>query len=119
MERDDHVSKERLNNALKGQYPQPRHEYDKVFVHLIYWEESDDPGFEKEAQELQALFEGFNYHVDHFKIPSLRSQLSLAGDIVNFCLKVEENRCLGIIHYGGHADKDDNRGQKQRAVWTA
>ena len=119
METHNLVRKEQLTEALKGQFPRGKFDYEDVFVSLIIWEESDDKGFAKEAQELKELFEGFNYTAEIFKIPSADSHTSLLQHVIDVGKKTKGRDTLTVIHYGGHADPDDDRGRNRRAVWAA
>ena len=118
MESKDSASKNRLHKALEGQFPRHNSYFENVFVRLLIWDESDDDGFEEEAQQLKDLFEEFHYTVDIFRIPSENSYLSLLQDVCDFGKRTADKNCLRIIHYGGHADADDDRGRERRAVWT-
>ena len=104
---------------MQNQHASHRYHYDKVYVHLIYWANSDDPGFKSEAQELKALFQDLHYVVDEFEIPRVDSQGFLTSDIFRFWERIDDKRTLGIIHYGGHADRDDGRTSERRAVWAS
>jgi hypothetical protein len=117
----DENFRDELNEHLKGDF-HPKDEYHSVNVLLIWWEDSDLPGFKSEAQDLEKVFsECFGFSVQHYSIPSKQSQLSLERKIINVILDHCSKGSLLIIHYGGHGDEDDDRTLKQerQSVWAA
>lgn len=109
---EEHFSRDRGND------------YDRVEVLLLYWQDSDVPDCKTEANCLERLLRGrFNYHVQHWAIPSQDSQLLLDGRINGFLTALTQPRSLGIIHYGGHGDADsdvDETGVAPRkSVWAS
>lgn len=112
--------KTRLNQALRVQSWRTRNDYKAVAVLIIYWQDSDDVGFENEARSLGNLFaDDFHYEVEYFMIPSLAPYLSLDNKISSFLTKHGQRDCLAIIHYGGHGDPDDEDDCEKLAVWAA
>ena len=112
--------KDRLNKALEGRFDRTL-KYTSVQVLVLYWEESDDPGFEMEAKDVGHLFEReFFYVVEYYPIPKISSQLMLNRKITDFLIAHNNPDKLLIIHYGGHADEDrGGKDQYRRAVWAS
>lgn len=110
------------NTRLKEHFERNReNDYDKVHVLLLHWQKSDLSGFKAEAFALEKLFsERFQYRVLHWEIPPDNSQLLLDAKIANFLASLIEPRSLGIIHYGGHGDADeDSPIRERRSVWAS
>ena len=47
---------QRLDLALKRRTWEYKNKYESVSVLVLYWEKSDNPGFEKEARDVGKLF---------------------------------------------------------------
>jgi len=109
-----------LNEVLKGRFLRAT-EYQTVQVLLLYWDESDDAGFQTEAYDMGRVFEhGFRYTVNYFAIPTASPQLLLSHRITELLIGNRDSHTLLIIHYGGHADEDRLGPESCRqAVWTS
>lgn len=119
---DDEISLvQRFNRHFEGHFARA-HDYDEVHVLLLYWLDSDDSGFKREADELANLFEfELRYSIEPMPIPSEQSELALDLAIGGFLLHHGSSKNLLIIHYGGHGDADDDTGlgRERQAVWAA
>ncbi|KAF2495502.1 hypothetical protein BU16DRAFT_618292 [Lophium mytilinum] len=117
--------KSKINVGLKEQFDRnPKNDYDSIQVLLLYWEESDEPGFLTEALRLKKLFEELlKFRVHQFAIPTRDSHLALDAAIAQFLTRLESppKRSLAIVHYGGHGDQDflASKDRRRRAVWAA
>lgn len=110
----------KLNSALEFEEWKTRNEYKSISVLVIYWQEGDNPGFQKEASEIGELFAThFHYNVEYYEIPSKKSYIELDKKINSFLDAHGEPDHLIIIHYGGHGDRDDENAHKKLAVWAA
>ena len=110
---------QRLDLALKRRTLEYKNQYESVSVLVLYWEKSDNPGFEKEARDVGNLFDQrCGYTVRYFPIPSVQSHLCLDEELTDFLKEYGrgKNRLI-IIHYGGHGDEDVSGGKQ--AVWAA
>ena len=101
--------------------------YTFVQVLILYWNDGDSD-FRAEGLELGKLFEeSFKYSVQFFPIPTNQSYLALHQFVTQWALfasqreQEDRGRALLIIHYGGHADRNDDRhsGEEKRSVWAA
>jgi hypothetical protein len=99
--------------------------YTSVQVLLITWQ-GEEQGFKDEGKELGRMFqETFQYSAQEFEIPLESSYLRLHQFITHTALDLSASvnhtngSALLIIHYGGHADRNDRRndGEEKRAVW--
>lgn len=114
------VIKERLNAALVLEDWKAYNEYKSTSVLILYWEDSDNAGFQEEAIRIGELFEkDFLYNVDYYAIPSINSHRRLDTKINTFFDEHEGPDHLMIIYYGGHGDADDDHGHEKLAVWAA
>lgn len=110
----------RLNSELVFEDWKANNEYKSVSVLVIYWQDSDTPGFKEEAYRIGELFSNdFNYDVEYFAIPLENSHRRLDTKINSFLEDHGDPDRLMIIHYGGHGDADDVGGQEKLAVWAA
>ena len=103
------------NKRLSDHFSRDRNcDYDRVFVLLIYWEESDMPQCKDESEQLGTLFRSvFNYQdIDYFAISQIDSDLDVDKRLYEFVeqLKTHKNS-LEIIHYGGHGDEVEREGR--------
>ncbi|KAL8858025.1 MAG: hypothetical protein Q9178_005486 [Gyalolechia marmorata] len=118
---NDDRMKSDANKQLKDHFRR-QHDYNEVHVMLLYWEESDNPNFEAEANQLADLFKHeFRYEIHPSPIPSDQSENRLCSAIIDLLLKHDAPGNLLIIHYGGHGDADDDtaRSRERLAVWAA
>jgi len=99
--------------------------YTSVKVLLISWE-GEEAGFRDEGRDLGRMFrETFQFSTQDFEIPLENSYLRTHQFITQSALtlsasvKHSKGSALLIIHYGGHADRNDRRhdGEEKRAVW--
>ena len=112
--------KKRLNSALEFEDWRSRNDYKSVSVLVLYWQEGDLSGFKREAYEIGELFEtNFHYDIEYYEIPSDNSHMELDKKINSFLDDHGGPDHLMILHYGGHGDSDDEKGQKKLAVWAA
>lgn len=103
--------------ALKPEDWQRYNNYKSVSVLVIYWEESDNPGFREEGHQIGELFEQeFHYNIYYFAIPTEDSHLGVDERINEFIRKCGDPNQLMIIHYGGHGDRDVLEGKL--GVWA-
>ncbi|CAG8978568.1 hypothetical protein HYALB_00010531 [Hymenoscyphus albidus] len=103
----------RLNDQL-SRYYKKRIEYDHVTVLAIYWQECSSAGYKDEAAKLGTLMKTFNFHFEHFEIPSYDSQFALYKRLVELLAANRQDNTLLIIHYGGHGWVDDNHDNQSR-----
>ena len=109
-----------LNSALEFEDWTVHNEYKSISVLVLYWQDGDNPGFEREARSVGELFEtDFHYDVAYYAIPSEQSFLSLDNKINSFLELHGGPDNLMIIHYGGHGDPDDRDAQERLAIWAA
>ena len=112
------IVQQRFDTALKRKTWEFNNRYESISVLILYWEESDDQGFEKEARDVGNLFHRrCCYKVEYYAIPSKKSQMQLDERLNRFNKDYEGPDRLIIIHYGGHGDQDVNGGKL--AVWAA
>ena len=99
--------------------------YSRVEVLLISWEK-EEAGFKAEGDELGRMFRDlFQFSTQEFQIPLEDSHLRVHQFITQSALalstlaKRTNSSALLIIHYGGHADRNDRKhdGEEKRAVW--
>jgi hypothetical protein len=99
--------------------------YANAQVLLVSWE-GEEPGFKKEGDDLGRMFrETFLFSTQDFEIPLADSHLRTHHFITQSALTLSESvkntkgSALLIIHYGGHADRNDRKhdGEEKRAVW--
>ncbi|KAK0716304.1 hypothetical protein B0H67DRAFT_645944 [Lasiosphaeris hirsuta] len=115
----DSALKSALNKSLEDRFRRSSN-YDHVAVLVLYWKDCTDKGYSQEASQVAELFKGnFGYRVDRYEIPCDASELELDARISNFLLANRKPDTLLILHYGGHGNPDDDRGQDQESVWCA
>ncbi|KAK3343402.1 hypothetical protein B0T25DRAFT_299044 [Lasiosphaeria hispida] len=115
----DSALKTALNRSLENRF-QRSSNYDHVAVLVLYWKDCTDKGYSEEAGQVAELFSGsFKYRVERYEIPSDASELELDARISNFLLANRKPDTLLILHYGGHGNPDDDRGQDRESVWCA
>jgi len=113
------VLKETLNKSLENRFKRTT-DYDAVSVLAIYWKDAPDKGYEEEASQISGLFSNdFGYTVKRYAIPSEDSELELDARINTFLRDNRQVETLLIIHYGGHGNADNRRGQSRESVWCA
>ena len=109
---------QRLDSGLEREAWEYKNEYESVSVLVLYWQESDNPGFEKEGHDVGNFFDQrCCYTVEYFPIPSKDSYMWLDDKLNDFWKNYGGKNRLIIIHYGGHGDEDISGGKK--AVWAA
>jgi len=115
----DPVLKEQLNKSLEDRFKRST-DYDAVSVLVIYWKDAPDKGYEAEATQIGGFFGAeFGYSVEYYDIPSADSELELDLRINTFLRDNRKVETLLIIHYGGHGNADNKRGQSRQSVWCA
>ncbi|KAK0742066.1 hypothetical protein B0T21DRAFT_360589 [Apiosordaria backusii] len=97
--------------------------YENVHVLVISWKDGSHD-FKREGEAVGRMFsDHFRYDVSYFDIPSSSSELHLLMAIAGCLVKIGEpsETSLFIIHYGGHADPNDNKnnGEERESIWTA
>ncbi|KAJ4413562.1 hypothetical protein N0V82_008458 [Gnomoniopsis sp. IMI 355080] len=118
---------DQANTKLEGHFLRSRdNDYDRIEALLLYWELSDLPGCEQEATAFEQVLSGrLKYHVQHWRIPAKNPQLLLDRRIADFLTTLIEPRSLGIIHYGGHGDPDEQPNKdipsisERKSVWAS
>ena len=111
---------EQLNSALDVENWTAHNAYRSVSVLVIYWQESDIPGFKDEASVIGDLFATeFHYAVEYYAIPSVSSYMELDKRINLFLSENGQPDHLLLLHYGGHGDPDDESDKEKLAVWAA
>ena len=111
-----------LNRKLEAAFSRPYHSYDCVQVCAIYWEDSDNDGFRREAKDFQTFIQtDLGYPIQIITIPMIKSQLFLDKAINSLLENLNGESNLLVIHYGGHGDPDDDEGKNQsrKSVWAA
>lgn len=115
--------KDKINISLKDHFDRNLgNDYDSIVVLVVYWKESDQPGFKSEALELEGFFrEQLQYPVIRYEIPSRNSFFALDSEITRFLTQLKAPHSLAIVHYGGHGDPDflDSNHRRRRGVWAA
>jgi hypothetical protein len=116
----DSSLRDELNKSLDDRFSRTT-AYKSVSVLVVYWSDCTDIGYKREAQIVGELFSvTFGFVVDYYEIPTNDScELELDVRISNFLLHNRDPNRLLIIHYGGHGNPDDERGQKKESVWCA
>ena len=113
-------AKARINSALSIEEWQIRNQYRSVFALLLYWEDGDHKGFQKEAETLGEVFTTeFRFEVGFFAIPTEQSHISLDKRINLLLTEYGKSDNLLIVYYGGHGDPNDEAGEEKLAVWAA
>ena len=118
----DSAFEERLHQELKDAFVNGRHDYNSVHVLLVYWEQSDNAGFQTEAQQIGEVFDAvFQFSIQEFKIPSKASELALEVEVGRWILQYGGFDTLLIVYYGGHGDEDFDisREWDRQGVWAA
>ena len=111
-----------LNESFRDAFTPAARYYRHVFVLIIYWEESDDLGFKREAVEIGELFASiFRFTTLAFPIPTTDSYSALKERILHFVRTCGLPGSLLIVYYGGHGDEDDEPEKKRyrKSVWAA
>ena len=117
---DDLASK--LNASLSNAFTSSAKYYQQVYVLIVYWKESDDEGFKREAVELGELFASqFRYTTFAFPIPTQESYSALKERILHYIRTCGSPDSLLIVYYGGHGDEDDDpaKSGNRQSVWAA
>ncbi|GAB1319631.1 hypothetical protein MFIFM68171_09841 [Madurella fahalii] len=115
----DSALKSALNKSLEDRFRRSSN-YDHIAVLIIYWRDCTDRGYFQEAGQIAELFSSdFGYKVELYEIPTDDPELELDARISNFLLRNRKPDTLLILHYGGHGNPDDDRGQDRESVWCA
>ena len=110
--------KQRMNSALLVEDWKVKNDYKLVSMLVLYWQESNEPGFKDEAHRIGEVFTNeFHYDVEYFAIPLENSHRRLDSKINSLLDDHEDPDHLIIIHYGGHGDADIEN--ERLAVWAA
>ncbi len=108
-----------LNRSLESRFQRSTN-YDHVAAMVMYWKDCTDQGYRQEARQVGELFSSnFGYWVESYEIPTEASELELDLKISSFLLRHRKPDTLLILHYGGHGNPDDDRGQGRESVWCA
>jgi hypothetical protein len=95
-----------FNKSIAGCYRDGNAEYDAVGVLLLTWADDDMNCKEEEVNVLERVFkDDFNYHTEQYEIPSTESSEALFSRLDAFVRCYDSPSKLGIIYYGGHAEK--------------
>jgi len=93
---------ETLSNALDRYRPHRAQKYEAVAVLLLSWKDTDLK-LGDEWDSLERMFRlTFNYQVQRYSIPSLKSQIQLGLAVNNFLMAHGKPDHLIIVYYGGH-----------------
>ncbi|KAF2107042.1 hypothetical protein BDV96DRAFT_654133 [Lophiotrema nucula] len=106
---DHEIVKLEFNKAIAGCYRDGHAEYDAVGVLLLTWREDDLNCKEIEVNALEHVFkEKFKYKTEQYEIPPIESKQSLFNRLDAFISYYDSPSKLGIIYYGGHAERVDS-----------
>jgi hypothetical protein len=91
-----------ISDKLQQYQPHRAQKYVAATVLLLTWKETDLK-LEDEWNSLEKMFQlTFNYKVQRFPIPSMRSQLQLGNAVNEFLIENGLSDHLIIVYYGGH-----------------
>ncbi|KAH8696833.1 hypothetical protein GQ44DRAFT_718969 [Phaeosphaeriaceae sp. PMI808] len=105
---DREIAQIEFNKTIAGCYRDGDAEYDSVGVLLLTWKDDDMNCKEKEVNALEKVFkEKFNFKTEQYEIPPMKSDELLFDRIQAFLRCYDCPSKLGIIYYGGHAERKE------------